>query len=50
VFESDFILLKDNKPFKDESFIGHIRGELEIQEGKQSSNSCDTGGCSTGSC
>jgi nitrate reductase assembly molybdenum cofactor insertion protein NarJ len=50
VFESDFTLLKNNKPFKDESFIGHIRGELEIQEGKQSSNSCDTGGCSTGSC
>jgi hypothetical protein len=50
VFESDFILLKNDKPFKDESFIGHIRGELEIQEGKQSSNSCDTGSCSTGSC
>jgi len=50
IFESDFSLLKENKPFKDESFIGHIRGELEIQEGKQSSNSCDSGGCGSGSC
>ncbi len=51
ILDTDFTLIKDNKPFKDESFIGHIRGELEIQEGKQSSNSCDTGGCSTtGSC
>jgi nitrate reductase assembly molybdenum cofactor insertion protein NarJ len=49
-FDSDFVLIKTNKLFKDESFIGHIRSELEVQEGKQSSNSCDTGGCSTSSC
>lgn len=47
-FEEDFTLLTENKPFKDESFIGHIRSELEVQEGKQSSNSCDTVSCSSG--
>jgi nitrate reductase assembly molybdenum cofactor insertion protein NarJ len=50
ILDTDFTLIKENKPFKDESFLGHIRSELEIQEGKQSSNSCDTGSCSTGSC
>lgn len=50
ILDTDFALIKENKPFKDESFLGHMRSELEIQEGKQSSNSCDTGGCSTGSC
>ncbi len=49
-FDSDFALIKTKKLFKGESFIGHIRNELEVQEGKQSSNSCDTGGCGTGSC
>lgn len=48
--DSDFSLLKENKPFKNESFLGHIRGELEIQEGKQSSNSCGTVGCGSGGC
>ncbi len=50
ILDSDFDLIKDNKPFGDESFIGHLKGELEIQEGKQSSNSCGVGGCGTGSC
>ncbi len=50
MLDSDFALIKVNKPFKGESFINHLRGELEIQEGKQSSNSCDTGGCDTGGC
>ncbi len=49
-FSVDFDLIEDEKPFRDESFIGHIRGELEIQEGKQSSNSCESGGCGTGGC
>ncbi len=48
--DSDFSLLKENKPFKNESFLGHIRGELEIQEGKQSSNSCGTVGCGSSGC
>jgi len=47
VLNSDFTLLKENKPFKNESFIGHIKSELEVQEGKQSSNSCTTVGCSS---
>jgi len=50
VLDSDFTLLKDNKPFRDESFLGHIERELGVQEGKQSSNSCSTTGCSIGSC
>jgi nitrate reductase assembly molybdenum cofactor insertion protein NarJ len=50
VLDSDFDLIKDHKPFADESFIGHIRGELEIQEGKQSSNSCGAGSCGAGGC
>jgi len=50
ILDTDFTLIKENKPFKDAGFLGHMRSELEIQEGKQSSNSCDTGGCSTGSC
>lgn len=49
VLDKDFSLLKENKPFQDKSFLAHITGELEIQEGKQSSNSCGTG-CGTGSC
>jgi len=50
VLDGDFTLIKEDKPFRSESFIGHIRGELEIQEGKQSSNSCDTVSCGTGGC
>lgn len=49
VFDQDFTLIKENKPFQDESFLGHITGELEIQEGKQTSHSCGTS-CGTGSC
>jgi len=50
VLDNDFDLIKNNKPFADESFIGHIKGELEIQEGKQSSNSCGAGSCGVGNC
>lgn len=48
--DNDFTLIKDVKPFEDKSFLGHIRGELEVQEGKQSSNSCGVGSCGSGSC
>lgn len=50
VLDKDFSLIKENKPFQDKSFLTYITGELEIQEGKQSSNSCGTGSCGTGSC
>ncbi len=50
VLDKDFTLIKENKPFRDESFLSHIRGELEIQEGKQSSNSCSASSCSASSC
>lgn len=49
-FDSDFTLIKTKRLFKNESFIGHITNELEVQEGKQSSNNCSTGICGTGSC
>jgi len=40
VFDSDFELIKENKPFADVSFFGFLKNELEVEEGKKSSNSC----------
>jgi hypothetical protein len=40
IFDSDFSLIKENKPFGDASFLGFLSSELEVEEGKQSSNSC----------
>lgn len=48
--DNDFTLMKNYEPFRDESFLGHISSELGVQEGKQSSNSCGTESCGTGSC
>jgi len=45
ILDNDFKLIKENKPFKDESFTAHLTSELEVQEGKQSSNSCNTVNC-----
>ena len=53
ILDSDFALIKENKPFGDASFIGFLSAELEVEEGKKSSNSCaptfDTSGVMTGS-
>lgn len=40
VLDSDFELIKENKPFGDASFLGFLSAELEVEEGKKSSNSC----------
>jgi len=40
VLDSDFALIKENKPFGDASFLGFLSSELEVEEGKKSSNSC----------
>jgi len=40
ILDSDFKLIKENKPFGDASFIGFLSSELEVEEGKKSSNSC----------
>ncbi len=40
VLDSDFELIKENKPFEDTSFFGFLKSELEVEEGKKSSNSC----------
>ncbi len=42
VLDSDFSLIKENRPFQDASFFGFLKSELEVEEGKQSSNSCST--------
>jgi len=53
VLDDDFMLVKENKPFGDASFLGFLTSELEVEEGKKSSNSCgptfDTSGVMTGS-
>ena len=53
ILDSDFVLIKENKPFGDASFLGFLSSELEVEEGKKSSNSCgptfDTSGVMTGS-
>ena len=40
IFDNDFTLIKENKPFGDVSFFGFLSAELEVEEGKKSSNSC----------
>ena len=52
VLDSDFSLIKENRPFQDASFLGFLKNELEVEEGKQSSNSCGTtfNSCGTSSC
>ncbi len=42
VLDSDFDLIQENKPFADVSFFGFLKNELEVEEGKKSSNSCST--------
>jgi hypothetical protein len=53
VLDHDFTLIKENKPFGDASFLGFLSSELEVEEGKKSSNSCaptfDTSGVMTSS-
>lgn len=53
ILDNDFTLIKENKPFGDASFLGFLSAELEVEEGKKSSNSCaptfDTSGVMTGS-
>jgi len=50
LFDNDFSLIKEEKPFEDKSFFSNIKKELEVEEGKQSSNSCQTSSCGIGSC
>ncbi len=54
LLDSDFELIKENKPFEDTSFFGFLKSELEVEEGKKSSNSCsgtfNTCGIPTTSC
>ncbi len=50
LFDSDFSLIKENHLFKEKSFFGNIKRELDVEEGKQSSNSCHTLSCGVGSC
>ncbi len=54
MFDSDFELIKENKPFEDVSFFGFLKNELEVEEGKKSSNSCsmkfDSNGMPVRSC
>ena len=40
MLDSDFELIKENRPFQDVSFFGFLKKELEVEEGKKSSNSC----------
>jgi len=40
MLDSDFELIKENRPFEDVSFFGFLKNELEVEEGKKSSNSC----------
>jgi nitrate reductase assembly molybdenum cofactor insertion protein NarJ len=40
MLDSDFELIKENRPFADVSFFGFLKSELEVEEGKKSSNSC----------
>ncbi len=40
LLDSDFELIKEDRPFKDTSFFGFLKSELEVEEGKKSSNSC----------
>ena len=40
--DSDFTLIKENRPFENTSFFGFLKSELEVEEGKKSSNSCST--------
>lgn len=40
IMDSDFELITENKPFEDVSFFGFLKNELEVEEGKKSSNSC----------
>lgn len=54
ILDSDFALIKENKPFGDASFLGFLSSELEVEEGKKSSNSScgptfDTSGVMTSS-
>jgi hypothetical protein len=42
LLDSDFKLITENKPFEDTSFFGFLKSELEVEEGKKSSNSCST--------
>jgi len=42
ILDSDFKLIKENKPFENTSFFGFLKSELEVEEGKKSSNSCST--------
>ena len=39
ILDKDFTLIKENKPFADVSFFGFLASELEVEEGKKSSNS-----------
>ncbi len=39
MLDSDFELIKENRPFADVSFFGFLKSELEVEEGKKSSNS-----------
>jgi len=54
IMDSDFELIKENKPFEDVSFFGFLKNELEVEEGKKSSNSCsmrfDSNGMPVSSC
>jgi len=38
VLDTDFELIQENKPFGDTSFFGFLSSELEVEEGKKSSN------------
>jgi nitrate reductase assembly molybdenum cofactor insertion protein NarJ len=38
VLDKDFALIQENKPFGDTSFFGFLKSELEVEEGKKSSN------------
>ncbi len=40
LLDSDFELIKENRPFEGTSFFGFLKSELEVEEGKKSSNSC----------
>jgi len=54
LLDSDFELIKENRPFEDVSFFGFLKNELEVEEGKKSSNSCamrfDSNGMPVSSC
>jgi nitrate reductase assembly molybdenum cofactor insertion protein NarJ len=54
LLDSDFELITENKPFEDVSFFGFLKNELEVEEGKKSSNSCsmkfDANGMPVSSC